>query len=264
MFRLVVGRHQLGWGGNEADAADLQKRISALQDDVGKWKALAERQRRVRRGLVSAAAAFILAVGFALGVYSAAPFKQAAADLAVALGLAKVPDDVDAAAAAYQKGDYAVALRLLRPLADQGDAPAQFNLGIMYYHGRGVRQSDLEAAKWFHLAADQGDAPARFYLGIMYSEGQGVPQDYAESAKWYRLAADQGHAQAQYNLGLWYASEGDAVSAHMWFNLAAARFPASDTRNRNLAVRNRDLVASKMTREQIADAQNLAREWKPR
>ena len=263
MFRLVVGRHELGWGGNHASTADLQKRITALQADVAKWKALAERRQHLRRGFVSAIAVFILALGFALGVYSAA-LKQTAADLALALGFTGALQDADAAAAAYQKGNYPTALRLLRPLADQGDAPAQFNLGIMYYHGRGVRQNDPEAAKWFHLAANQGDAPAQFYLGIMYSEGQGVPQDYAKSAKWYRLAADQGHAQAQYNLGLWYASEGDAVSAHMWFNLAAARFPALDTRNRNLAVRNRDLVASKMTREQIADAQNLAREWKPR
>ena len=101
----------------------------------------------------------------------------------------------------------------------------------------------------------------------MYAEGQGVAQDYAEAMKWYRLAADQRHAQAQYNLGLAYArGEGaspDYVSAHMWFNLAAAHFRASDTRKHDLAVRN-DLAASKLTREQIAQAQNLAREWKPR
>ena len=263
MFRLVVGRHELGWGGSRASAADLQRRITALQADVAKWKALAEHRQRLRRGLVLAIAAFILVLGLVLGVYSAAPITQAATNLALALGFTGV-DDADAASAAYQKGNYATALRLLRPLADQGSAPAQFNLGIMYYHGRGVRQNDPEAAKWFHLAADQGDAPAQFNLGVMYSEGQGVPQDYAEAVKWYRLAANQGHAQAQYNLGLWYTSGGDAVSAHMWFNLAAARFPASDARKRNLAVGNRDLVASKMTPEQIAEAQNLAREWKPK
>ena len=93
-------------------------------------------------------------------------------------------------------------------------------------------QSDTEAAKWFRRAADQGDALAQFYLGVMYNEGRGVPQDYAEAAKWYRLAADQGDAQAQYNLGLSYArGEGvtpDPIAAHMWLNLAAARFPASD------------------------------------
>jgi hypothetical protein len=56
----------------------------------------------------------------------------------------------------------------------------------------------------------------------------------------------------------------DNVSAHMWFNLAAARFPASDTRNRDVAVRSRDVVAGKMTAEQIAEAQRRAREWKPK
>jgi TPR repeat protein len=138
----------------------------------------------------------------------------------------------------------------------------------MFYHGRGVPRDDVEAAKWFRLAADQGDATAQFNLGVMYAEGQGVAQDYGEAMKWYRLAADQRHAQAQYNLGLAYArGEGvspDYVSAHMWFNLAAVHFRASDTRKHDLAVRNRELAASKMTREQIAQAQNLAREWKPR
>jgi len=122
--------------------------------------------------------------------------------------------------------------------------------------------------KWFRLAADQGDAPAQFNLGVMYAEGQGVPQDNAQAAEWYRLAADHNHAQAQYNLGLWYAQgEGgsqDYVSAHMWFNLAASRFPASDTRNRSLAVKNRDVMAGKMSSEQVAEAQKLAREWKPK
>ena len=87
-------------------------------------------------------------------------------------------------------------------------------------------------------------------------------------ARWYRLAADHGHPQAQYNLALSYAKgEGvsqDYVSAHMWFNLAAAQFPASEVCNHDLAVKNRTLMANKMTREQIAEAQNLARGWKPR
>jgi hypothetical protein len=102
----------------------------------------------------------------------------------------------------------------------------------------------------------------------MYAEGHGVLQDHAEAVKWYRLAADRNHAQAQYNLGLWFASgeavSQDYVSAHMWFNLAAASFPASDVSNRNLAGKNRDLVARKMTPDQIAEAQKLAREWKPK
>jgi len=140
-------------------------------------------------------------------------------------------------------------------------------LGSAYYRGRGVPQNDSEAAKWFRLAADKGNAAARFTLGVMYGEGRGVPQDYAEAARWYRRAAEQGDAQAQYNLGLAYArGEGvtqNAVEAHMWFNLAAARFPASDTRNRTAAVKNRDTVAGEMTSDQLAEAQKRAREWKP-
>jgi TPR repeat protein len=101
----------------------------------------------------------------------------------------------------------------------------------------------------------------------MYGEGRGVPQDYAEAARWYRRAAEQGDPQAQYNLGLAYArGEGvtqNVVDAHMWFNLAAARFPASDTRNRTAAVKNRDTVAGEMSSDQLAEAQKRAREWKP-
>ncbi|MFL5047776.1 MAG: tetratricopeptide repeat protein, partial [Xanthobacteraceae bacterium] len=124
-----------------------------------------------------------------------------------------------------------------------------------------------KAVTWLRLAADQGDAAAQFRLGLMYSEGQGVPQDHAEAARWYRLAADQRYPQAQYNLGLLYAKgegvEQDNVMAHMWFNLAVAQFPASDARNRTAALNSRDVVANKLTRQQIAEAQKLAREWQP-
>jgi hypothetical protein len=102
----------------------------------------------------------------------------------------------------------------------------------------------------------------------MYAEGHGVLQDFAEGAKWYQLAADQGYAQAMYYLGIAYArGEGvrqNNVNAHMWLNLAATRVPASERRNRGLAITNRDLVANKMTAEEIMAAQTLAREWKPK
>jgi TPR repeat protein len=185
-----------------------------------------------------------------------------------ALSFAALAAPADAAYAAYQKGDHTAALRRLRPLAEQGDARAQSLVGLIYYTARAGLRNDAEAAKWFRLAAGQGDVAAQFRLGLMYSEGHGVPQDHAEAAKWYQLAADRGHAQAQYNLGLAYAAgEGvpqDNVMAHMWLNLAVAQFPASDTRNRSAAVRSRDVLASKLTREQIAEAQKLARVWRPR
>ena len=221
-------------------------------------------RRDLRRGLVAAIAALAFASGFALGSYSDL-LKQAAADLRTLLGWGGAVSDVDAGNAAYGKGDYATALRLLRPLADQDDARAQSTIGEMYYHGRGVPQDDSEAIRWFRLAAGQGNAPARFHLGVAYAGGHGVPQDYSEAAKWYRLAADQGYAPAMYNLGLAYAKgEGvslDNVSAHMWFNLAASSFPASDSRGHSVAIKNRDLVASKMIPEEIEEAQKLAREW---
>jgi uncharacterized protein len=94
----------------------------------------------------------------------------------------------------------------------------------------------------------------------MYSDGEGVPQDNAEAAKWYGLAADQGDARAEYNLG----TASRTMCAHMWFNLAASHFPASDVSDRTLAVNNRNVVAGKMTADQIAEAQRRAREWKPK
>jgi TPR repeat protein len=98
--------------------------------------------------------------------------------------------------------------------------------------------------------------------------GWGVPQDYAEAVKWYRKAADQGLPPAQSNLaGMYYFGRGvpqDYVRAHLWFNLAAAGYTASETDRRDFAVKSRDELAKKMTSEQIAEAQKLAREWKPK
>jgi TPR repeat protein len=133
---------------------------------------------------------------------------------------------------AYQGGDYATALQIWRPRAEQGVAVAQNNLGLMYY------------------------------------SGQGVPQDYGEAAKWYRLAAEQGNATAQSNLAsMYYSGEGvlqDFVEAYMWVSLAASRFPASAKEDREQAARHRDIVASKMTAAQIAEAQKRVRDWKPK
>ncbi len=85
--------------------------------------------------------------------------------------------DLKAGVEAYQRGDYATALTEFRPLAQQGDADAQFYLGQMYSKGRGVPQDDAEAVAWYRRAAEHGDAEAQFYLGQMYSKGRGVPQE---------------------------------------------------------------------------------------
>ena len=100
----------------------------------------------------------------------------------------------------------------------------------------------------------------------MYDYGRGVPQDYAEAAKWYRRAAEQGNANSQYNLGVMYA-EGQGVSqdyvlAHLWLNLAVSRATKPDLQEPGTKMRN--YLASQMTSAQIAEAQRLAREWKPK
>jgi TPR repeat protein len=196
--------------------------------------------------------------------------KHILAGVALALTLTggAVAEPFQEAVAAYQRGDYATAARLLRPLAEQGNASAQNNLGMMYKDGQSVTQDYAEAIKWFRLAAKQGDAGGQSNLGRMYDNGLGVAKDTAEAIKWYRLAADQGSATAQNNLGSMYAKgEGlpqDYVLAHMWFSLAISRFLAWEIKDRDRAMRNRDLVASKMTSAQLAEAHQLAREWKPK
>ena len=156
--------------------------------------------------------------------------------------------------------DYAEAMKWYRKAADQGHAVAQVSLGLMYEMGQGVPTDYVEAVRWYRKAADQGYAVAQYYLGVIYDNGTGVPQDYAEAMKWYRKAADQGIAEAQYNLGVIYDNGSgvpqDYVQAHKWFSLAADRGDED-------AVQHRDQAAAKMTPAQIAEAQRLAREWKP-
>ncbi|MFL6806799.1 MAG: tetratricopeptide repeat protein [Xanthobacteraceae bacterium] len=261
----MAWRFRFGRTRGRPDPAALEQQVKALRAALDSCRTVAQRSG-IRRALTAAGGVVLLTLGFVLGVNSDA-IKQSMADR-VPAGFADLVQPANAAFVAYEKGDQATALRRLRPLAEQGDPRAQSLLGLIYYTGRAGLRNEAEAVKWFRLAAGQGDVAAQFRLGLMYSEGQGVPQDHAEAAKWYQLAADSGYAQAQYNLGLAYAAgEGvpqDNVMAHMWLNLAVAQFPASDTRHRSSAVRSRDVVASKLTREQIAEAQKLAREWRPR
>jgi len=143
-----------------------------------------------------------------------------------------------------------------------GDADAQYRLARMYERGEGVSRDNTEALEWYRKAADQGHAEAQFTLGVMYKRGQGVPQDNTEALKWYHKAADQGEVRSQGMLGMmYYNGQGvsqDYIQAHMWFNLIAS------TRKgdlREIGVVLRDSVTKKMTSEQIAEAQRLAKEW---
>jgi TPR repeat protein len=170
--------------------------------------------------------------------------------------------------AAYEHGDYATALQLLRPLAEQGNARAQYKLGAMYDMGVRVPQDDAEAVQWYRKAAERGNADAQVILGMMYDMGVRLPQDYAEAVQWYRKAAEQGNPTAQNGLAFMY-ERGDGVpqnyvQAHKWYNLATVGFSASESWMRELALRSRDGLAAKMTKAQITEAQRLASEWKPK
>jgi uncharacterized protein len=103
--------------------------------------------------------------------------------------------------AAVNSRDYATALRLFRPLANQGDDVAQFDLGLLYNKGWGVPRDYVQAVMWYRRAADQGNADAQYNLGLLYDKAH----RYAEAMHWYRKAADQALADAQYNRGILYA-----------------------------------------------------------
>ena len=158
---------------------------------------------------------------------------------------------------AYDAGDYQTALQEWRPLADQGDVDAQYNLALMYLNGQGVPQDFAEAARWYQLAAEQGFPKAQYNLALMYHNGQGVPQDYAEAIKWWRLAAEQGFANAQNNLALMYhygvGAQQSNVMAHIWYNIASAN-------GQSKAGEWRDERAGLMTNADIAKAQQMASE----
>ena len=148
-----------------------------------------------------------------------------------------------------------IAVLLLAALAETAVA-GPYEDAISAYE----RGDYAEAARWYRRAAAQGHTGGQFNLGLLYTNGEGVPQDYAEAVKWYRLAAEQGHDYAQLSLGKMYRrGQGvpqDNVQAYKWFDLAASRNVG--------AFLNRDRLAAKMTPAQIAEAQKLAREWKPK
>jgi uncharacterized protein len=171
------------------------------------------------------------------------------------------------AAAAYLSGNYKLALRLYETLAYQGDASAAWSLGGMYYNGEGVVQDGANALRWYRLAVERGNDMAIVNIGMIFNEGRGVPQDYEEAARWFRRAADQGDVMAQYYLGLmFYEGHGvqqSYVQAHMWLNLATARVVPPGKDDIGDFIQKRNLVASKMTPDQITEAQKLAGEWRP-
>ncbi len=147
--------------------------------------------------------------------------------LAVVVVLVAAPAwaDFKAGQEAYYRRDYDTALKEWRPLAEQGEAKPQNAMGVLYREGKGVPKNFREALRWFRLAAEQGYAGGQYNLGMMYEHGRGAPKNY--------------------------------VQAHMWVALAAAQ------RHLN-ARRARNRLAAQMPPAQLADAQQLAREWTPK
>lgn len=191
----------------------------------------------------------------------------------------------------YERGDYAAALKWYRKAADLGYAPAQVNLGSMYFEGQGIArdmqtalkwylkaasqgyasaqfnlgmlyeqngsplQDFQEALRWYGKAADQGYAPAQVNLGSMYFEGQGVARDFQEALKWYREAADQGYAPAQFNLGAIYAEGHKGISKDPL--MAYVWFSRSALLGDEDAQRAREKISARLTAEQKTQAQQL-------
>ena len=143
--------------------------------------------------------------------------------VACATGAAAGP--LEGASSALQRGDFTLGMKLLRPLAEQGNAEAQYNLGVMYAEGKGVPQDDRAAVQWWRKAAAQGDAEAQYNLGLSYRTGRGVPQD--------------------------------VILAFMWFSIAGTASNYNDVGR--AAMKRRDDVVTKMTAAQIGKAQEMAR-----
>ncbi len=157
--------------------------------------------------------------------------------------------------------DHVEAVKWFRKAAEQNLASAQYNLGVCYYIGQGVAKDAVEAVNWIRKAAEQNHAEAQYNLGIRYDGGLGVAKDDVEMVKWYRKAANQNHARAQYNLGGRYVNgrgvAKDYVEGYEWWLLAAAQ---GDKDAKKVVT----ILENKMSREQIAEGQKLARNFKPR
>ena len=175
----------------------------------------------------------------------------------------------------YLNGDYQAAMIKLIPLAEKGDGDAQSLIGTMYHDGLGVPKDYKNAMTWYQKASNAsakhgGDTFAQYAIGRMYSAGAGVQKNDQIAVYWYKRAANKGVADAQKFLGMSYAiGKGlpeDYVLAYMWLNLAASQsdLPGQKDDKEPSASDIRTDLERDMTPDQIAEAQKLAREWKPK
>lgn len=128
---------------------------------------------------------------------------------------------------AYLNKDYARALEILKPLAEQGNSQAQITMGLMHDYGHGVPRDPTQSIKWYRMAAEQGVPLVQHDLGVKYFQGQGIEQNYKEAAKWWEMSSNAGIADSQFNLGLMYyrgiGIDKDHVKAAELFEKAAAQ-----------------------------------------
>mgnify|MGYP000884828319 CR=1 FL=1 len=147
--------------------------------------------------------------------------------------------------------------------ADQGDVDAQYNLGIIYYHGEGVARNFEEALSWFHKAAEQNDADAQYNLGRLYLDAAGPDRDPKQAARWLKLAARKGHPGAMAMLGqMLFSGDIDmprrSVQGLMWLTIARARAQSGTDEWIRDAQEQAFSVASEPERRQ---AVQLAQDW---
>jgi TPR repeat protein len=202
----------------------------------------------------------------------------------------------DNAVTAIKNGDFALALKELRPLIEKNDPNAQFLTGMLYDAGNGVAQDQAIAASWYRKAAEQHHPIAQLFLGTLYYSGNGVEQDSRKAAHWFQAAADKGNDQAQFYLGSMYArgdgvkkddskaiewltkasaqkhtramgmlaallfsrnhNEQDLIDAYVWSHLAAEYDPAQATTSARV------LIAKYCNTAQINAAKKSISEWK--
>ena len=184
-------------------------------------------------------------------------FRLMIAALCMCSAVAAWAGDFEDGVAAYNKNDYAQALKKLGNASEQGNSGAQFYLGNMYEKGKGVAQDYAEAARLYRLAAMQGVSEAQYNLALLYFGGFGVLPDNSEAAKWFRLSVKKGSVEAQEVLSLLYFSGSgvvqDYVKAHMWANIAS-----SSGGEKQLETRRQ--ISKLMTPQQISEAQKMASE----
>ncbi|MBS0318960.1 MAG: sel1 repeat family protein [Proteobacteria bacterium] len=157
---------------------------------------------------------------------------------------ASLSDGLDA----LRKRDYATAAKELRPLAEKGDAEAQYRIGRMYEFGAGYPKDMAQAIAWYTKAGNQGHADAQQELGVIYALGDGVPKNDKLAATWFDRAADLGNATAQYNLGLMYAKGTgvplDNAQAVGWWRKAAQQGEPNAQFKLGVAYQNGEGVAA--------------------